>query len=226
MMDLKTVKHKLMKKSRESKYSLFLKFIQENLDKRTADAITILDVGVNTIEHSPVDNYLEKHYPYLDKITALSVTPPEDFTSNYPDVKFVQYDGNIFPFCDKEFDFVHSNAVIEHVGDFNRQKLFLQELIRVSKKGVFFTTPNKYFPVEMHTNIFFLHYLPKKWFDKILYLFKKSWATGDYMNLLSIYDISRMHKSIETGLSERIKVSIKKERLLGFTYQLISMIKR
>ena len=89
MMDLKTVKYKLMKKSRESKYSLFLKFIQENLDKRTADAITILDVGVNTIEHSPVDIYLEKHYPYLDKITALSITPEDDFASNYPGVKFV-----------------------------------------------------------------------------------------------------------------------------------------
>lgn len=226
MMDLKTVKYKLMKKSRESKYSLFLKFIQENLDKRTADAITILDVGVNTIEHSPVDNYLEKHYPYLDKITALSITPEDDFASNYPGVKFVQYDGDVFPFKDKEFDFVHSNAVIEHVGDFCHQKMFLQELIRVSKKGVFFTTPNKYFPIEMHTNILFFHYLPKTWFDKLLHIFGKSWATGDYMNLLSESDLIRMKTAIDANEVEEKQFLLKKEYLLGFAYQLIVMIKR
>lgn len=226
IINLKVVKNKLMKKSREKKYSLFLDFVNKGLVEQELKDITVLDVGVNTTEHSPVDNFLEKNYPYLDNITALSVTPVEDFSSNYPAVRFVQYDGGIFPFADKEFDFIHSNAVIEHVGDFEHQKLFLNELIRVSNKGVFFTTPNKYFPVEMHTNVLFLHYLPKNWFDRILHNLNKSWASGDYMNLLSENNLEEIYKEIEISKNEKINISIIKERLLGLTYQLICMIKR
>ncbi|MBE9489606.1 MAG: methyltransferase domain-containing protein [Bacteroidetes bacterium] len=214
-----------MKNSREKKYSHFLEFIYSSLRNKNLKDITVLDVGVNTTEHSPVDNYLEKHYPYLHNITALSVTPLEDFSSNYPDVKFVQYDGTIFPFADKAFDFIHSNAVIEHVGDLEDQKLFLHELIRVSNKGVFFTTPNRCFPVEMHTNILFLHYLPKHWFDRILHILNKSWASGDYMNLLSENDLIKIINDIDVDKVEKTNISVIKERLLGFSYQLICMIK-
>lgn len=224
-MGLGSIKNRLMKKSREDKYRLFLDFINKDLEGGDVKNISILDVGVNTVEHSPVDNFLEKNYPYLDKITALSITPPEDFPSNYPDVNFVQYNGGVFPFEDKTFDFVHSNAVIEHVGDSNRQELFLQELVRVAEKGVFFTTPNKYFPIEMHTNILFLHFLPKSWFDMILRILNKSWATGDYMYLLSKGDLLKMEKTIEFSLYKHKEFLIRKERLLGFTYQLIGMIK-
>jgi hypothetical protein len=45
------------------------------------------------------------------------------------------------------------------VGDFDKKVLFLNEMLRVAE-NVFFTTPNKYFPVESHTNAFFLHWLP------------------------------------------------------------------
>lgn len=37
-----------------------------------------------------------------------------------------------------------------------------------------------------------LHYLPKPFFDKILVLLKKKWATGEYMNLLCRNDIIRL----------------------------------
>ena len=80
----------------------------------------------------------------------------------------IQYAGGKFPFSDKEFDWVFSNAVVEHVGDDNAQLLFLNEMMRVAK-NVFFTTPNKYFPMESHTNIFFLH-----WNDERFYRWCKS----------------------------------------------------
>jgi SAM-dependent methyltransferase len=54
------------------------------------------------------------------------------------------------PFCDGEFDLVYSNAVIEHVGQFEEQLAFLREHARVGKHWVF-TTPNRLFPVESHT---------------------------------------------------------------------------
>ncbi len=214
------IKNQIMRKSREKKFTLFLDFINK---VSSVDESTILDVGVNTTEHSPVDNYLEKHYPYLSNITALSVTPNEDFSSKYPSVKFVKYDGKLFPFADKEFDFIHSNAVIEHVGGLDSQKLFCREMLRVAKRGVFFTTPNKYFPIEMHTNILLLHYLPKYYFDKFLVTINKAWATGDYMFLLSSNNLKQIIKQV---CPDNYDFKIKRGRLLGFTYQLICTIRK
>jgi len=43
--------------------------------------------------------------------------------------------------------------VIEHVGDEDAQLLFLNEMMRVAK-NVFFTTPNKYLPVESEIDLY------------------------------------------------------------------------
>jgi ubiquinone/menaquinone biosynthesis C-methylase UbiE len=50
----------------------------------------------------------------------------------FPGKRFVQYAGGRFPFSNKTFDWVFSNAVIEHVGDENAQLLFLNEMMRVA----------------------------------------------------------------------------------------------
>lgn len=60
-------------------------------------------------------NYLEKHYPYPQKITALGINGKDVFCRNYPLVRAVLYDGVNFPFGNKQFDIGWSNAVIEHV---------------------------------------------------------------------------------------------------------------
>ena len=76
---------------------------------------------------------------------------------------FVKYPGSLFPFPEKSFDRVFSHAVIEHVGDDKAQVLFINEMMRVSD-NVFFTTPNKYFPGESHTDTLFVH-----WNNRIFY---------------------------------------------------------
>jgi hypothetical protein len=82
--------------------------------------------------------------------------------------------------------------VIEHVGTAatsrEAQVLFIRELIRVSR-CVYFTTPNRWFPVEVHTRTPFLHWLPKSHFDRYLRRRGKEWAAGDYMTLLSQSDL-------------------------------------
>jgi hypothetical protein len=77
---------------------------------------------------------------------------------------------------------VFSNAVIEHVGDDAAQVRFVDEMLRVAD-NVFFTTPNKLFPVESHTNVLFLH-----WHDERFYRWcarHKPALTPDTLNLLS-----------------------------------------
>jgi len=67
-------------------------------------------------------------------------------------------------------------------------------MIRVAKVGVFFTTPNRFFPIEMHTNIPIFHWFPKRFFDNLLKIIGKEWAAGNYMNLLSYNKLNKILK--------------------------------
>jgi SAM-dependent methyltransferase len=195
--------------NRHRKYAKFQKFIKPIKTDR------VLDVGFTEIEYSSTDNYLERHYPWQENLTALGVDEPVDFPNRYPKVKTVQYDGGIFPFSDKQFDICWSNAVLEHAGDFERQLIFIKETKRVAKK-VFLTTPNKFFPIEVHTRVPLLHLLPKKYFDHFLRLIGKDWATGDYMHLLSIRDIKKLLKAADIA-----NYQILRNRLLFFTLDFV-----
>lgn len=155
------------------------------------ESSSILNIGYSSVEHSSLDNFLEKHYPHRGQITSLGIDEPGAYQQRFPEIKVVQYDGEEFPFEDGEFDIAWSNAVIEHVGGWDKQKKFLSEINRVSKKA-FVTTPNRFFPIEVHTKIPFLHYLPKTIFDRLLKYMGKVWATGDYMHLLSERDFLRL----------------------------------
>lgn len=199
--------------NRQKKYDFFIKEFTPAADTK------ILDVGFQDNDWYGGINSLEKNYPYHENITALGIEDGKMFSQRYPLVKVVTYDGNIFPFKDKEFSIVWSNAVIEHVGGYEKQKLFLSELIRTGK-SVFMTTPNRYFPIEVHTRLPLLHFLPKVNFDKILIFLNKKWATGNYMNLLSENDIKKMMK--ELGV---LNYSIKKNKFLFFTLDFVVVIR-
>jgi SAM-dependent methyltransferase len=202
----------LQRFNRDRKWRLF------NEQFTTTDALRVLDVGVTDKEFTPSDNYLEKHYPYPNMITALAVDEPQRFREKYPAVKALAYDGKRIPFADGSFDVCWSNAVIEHVGDRPQQLAFLKELIR-SSKSVFFTTPNRYFPIEMHTRTPLLHLLPKKVFDAYLRMVGKEWATGDYMHLLGWRDIRDLLRAV--GVTNWF---IHRNKVLGFTLDFVVVI--
>ena len=110
-----------------------------------------------------------------------------------------------------------SNAVIEHVGSRNDQLYYLMEIKRVSNRA-FLTTPNKYFPIEVHTRTPFLHFLPKDLFDRYLCLIAKKWATGSYMNLLGKTDLCNLLE-----LAKIEQYMIHENRLFGFTLDFVVM---
>jgi SAM-dependent methyltransferase len=195
--------------NRKRKWRTFTEIIRPGPDLR------VLDVGFCNQETVETDNFIEKHYPYRRMLTALGTETPTIFRDKYPEVNCIQYDGTTFPFRNASFDVCWSNAVIEHVGDSAAQLRFLREISRVAKRA-FVTTPNKFFPIEVHTRTPLLHLFPKPVFESYLRMIGKAWATGEYMNLLSLGDLRRLlHQADITDFK------ILKNRLLGFTLDFV-----
>ena len=86
----------------------------------------------NILKNNPNWNVLDIGCGYRANKNASVISDIQDFSNYYKDKKFVQIKGKNLPFKDKEFDFVISSHVIEHVEDF---QFFIKELERVSSRG-------------------------------------------------------------------------------------------
>jgi len=58
-----------------------------------------------------------------------------------------------------DYDLVFSNSVIEHVGSYDNQVVFAQEINRISDRFII-QTPSYWFPLEPHCRIPFFQFLP------------------------------------------------------------------
>jgi SAM-dependent methyltransferase len=145
------------RRSRERKLQLFMELLAPGPDTTVVD-VGVTDSGVEGAYGT--DNFLEASYPWPERITAVGVTSLEHFAAAFPRVRTVVADGRSLPFADGEFDVGFSNAVVEHVGGHAQQVAFVHELCRVAKR-VFVTTPNRWFPVEVHTLLPVAHWLPR-----------------------------------------------------------------
>ena len=129
---------------------------------------TILDVGATADRSYASSNYLEQWYPYKHAITAVGLDDATFLEQLYPGVQFIRATGLNFPFKDRAFDVVHSSAVLEHVGSAENQASLVLECCRVARSRVFFTTPNRWFPIEFHTVLPLVHWLPKRMFRSLM----------------------------------------------------------
>lgn len=97
------------------------------------------------------------------------------------EAEVVRGDACVLPFRDDSFDYVVSNAVIEHVGGPERAQSMLAESVRVARRAAFHTTPDRWFPVEVHTQVPLLHWLPRRWQARAFHAVgKKHWNTRYY----------------------------------------------
>ena len=182
-------------RSREQKLRLLFD------ELRPSAETTVLDVGADELGFGEGDgcgtlNFFEEQYPWPERITALGLHDGEGFRARYPEIPYVQGDACALPFADGEFDIVFSNAVIEHVGDRHRQRAMVSEAIRVGRR-VFITTPDRRFPIEVHTRLPFVHWLPSSIAHRAYRATGKEFATD--VNLLT-------RRSFESLFPGRVRI--------------------
>jgi len=133
---------------RKQKVELFFRLLHPSPED------SLLDVGGSvgmSGEFRPI-------YEFFSRVTTLNIRPPD---SNDRLCRFIQGNACAMPFADKSFDWVFSNAVIEHVGDRHLQMMMADEVRRVSRRGYFIATPNWWFPLDPHSMTPFYHWLPE-----------------------------------------------------------------
>lgn len=181
----------------------------------------LLDLGATNLPE-PLENILELYYPHKDRIVAAGVEDCSFLERQYPGLRFARIEADRpLPFSDDAFDIGFSNAVIEHVGTRAQQGFFLRELIRVSRR-CFVTTPNVWFPVELHTRLPLLHWLPPRLFRAAIgALGFDFYAQEANLNLLSARELlallppdagceARLDYNYFGGLPSNLMLSVKK----------------
>lgn len=142
--------------------------------KRLAE---LLRIYPNLQEYSVLDvggrpfmwDLLRAEYSVAPKQLVLLNTPSEGTLpeSEHYTVKIA--DGCSLPYEDKSFDLVFSNSVIEHVGKTEEMTRFSNECERVGK-NIYIQTPNRWFPVDAHLGVAFIHWLPRGLYKKLCFL--------------------------------------------------------
>lgn len=152
--------------SRSKKIKLFYDFFEPT------DAAKILDVGGEIDPVGEKNLQLIDNYKWKKNISAINISGEHiaKIKKYYPEINSVVGDACNLPWPDKYFDIAYSNAVIEHVGNFEKQKKMASEIMRVSKNW-FVTTPNRFYPFEFHMRLPFVTWLPGSlylWFAALI----------------------------------------------------------
>jgi len=197
--------------NRRRKLALFMETIRPGPETR------IVDVGVGDTPFgtepgvAATHNFFEALYPWPEQITAVSDVPLPNFAQAFPGIRTVVADGQELPFADDEFDVAFSNAVVEHVGGREEQRRFVAELCRVAPR-VFVSTPNRWFPVETHTLVPLVHWLPRESADRAMHALRRgNWDQIDLLSkreLLGLFPPTVRTRAVEA----RITISVAAER--------------
>ncbi len=150
-----TLFSKLSNISRSRKLQLFKAIMEPTPQMR------VLDVGAEINPNGNRGLQLIDCYPWKSNLYAAN-TSAEHVSSmkrHYPEINAVLADACNLPWPDKFFDIAYSNAVIEHVGGFMKQRRMANEIMRVAKRW-FVATPNRRYPFEFHMRLPLVTWLP------------------------------------------------------------------
>ena len=205
---------KITLNARNDFFNLFL--VNNNYSKYKS----VIDIGSTPSADKEQNAFLENTKDNQN-VTCLSNQDCRILLKKYKNIKNVLIGDARNTTLEKDsFDIVHSNATIEHVGSFENQVSFVREMIKISKESVFIQTPNRFYPIDFHTILPFIHWLPKKIHRKILKFLKKDfYSSEENLNLLTTKDLKKICDILNIK-----KYKILKYKLFFLTSNLILVI--
>ncbi len=141
--------------------------------------------------------------------------------------RMVPANGCELPFASQSFDIVFSNSVIEHIGDQHARRRFAGEIRRVGRR-YWVETPSRWFPVEPHLLTPVVHYLPRRWQERLVRRFtvwellerpspdRREYYIAHYLNEVRLLDAAELAHLFP-------EAQVVRERFLGLTKSLIAM---
>jgi SAM-dependent methyltransferase len=162
----------------------------------------VLDIGPGNSPHPRADILLENQFDVNEAFEQRGRTT--DLRTTKPVVFF---DGETFPFQDKEFDYIICSHVLEHVPDVNQ---FLSEVFRVGKAG-YFEFPSIYyeylynFPVHLQL----LHYTG----CELRFMKKNHSQLNAFISVQKLF-----YRSLELGYADLVN-KLKTNMFIGFEWK-------
>jgi hypothetical protein len=164
---------------------------------KNKNLFNILDIG-STNDENQSSNIIIKKLKFFKEFNSISNQKiSNDFFKKTLKKSITE---NLFHSEIKKFesDVVISNATIEHVGSKKKQIKMCENIIKLSKKYFIIITPNRLHPLEFHTKIPLIHWMPKKIHRKILkFLGFNFLSKEENLNLLSKKDLIDIMKELK-----------------------------
>ena len=218
---------------KEKNYGVFnINFIDNIIKKKRSEMLNILYKNINLININSFldigtteDNKLESSNFFVNNFNKIPIKK----SISDQDIKNSNFNKSLRKSITSIFevslidayksDLVISSATIEHVGSYDNQFKMIENIMKLTNKYFFITTPNRFFPIDFHTKIPFLHLLPKKIHRKILKIIGlDEYAKEENLNLL---DEKTINELINTQKNKLFKIRIFKVKLFGLTSNLL-----
>ena len=188
-----------------------LEILEQNINK--SKLLSMLDIGTVDDDSLESSNFFLKHFKNIN--VRKSISNQKINTQNFnmclnKSITSIFSKENLDDF---KSDLVISSATIEHVGNYTNQKKMLENISTLCNKVFFITTPNRFFPIDFHTKIPFIHMLPKRIHRSILRLIGlNEYAKEENLNLLCEKDIENLINENKNDFN----IKIFKIKLFGF----------
>ena len=164
---------------------------------KNEELFDVLDIGTTEDSSYESSNVLIKNLKFFKKFKSISDQKIEtsfflnalnkSIVDNFTDLELKEY----------QSDVVISNATIEHVGSLENQIKMCENIIKLSKKYFIILTPNRYHPIDFHSKLPLIHWLPKKIHRYILSLLGMRFLSDEKnLNLLSSNDLDFIMKKL------------------------------
>ena len=184
---------RIVKKKRQEMLDIINKKLR---DIKIHDA---LDIGTTNDQDYQSSNFLIKNLKNISEFKSVSDQYIDDnffskiltksITDNFTNEEIDNF----------KSDLVISNATIEHVGNFENQIKMVKNVAKLARKFFVITTPNRYHPLDFHTKLPFIHWLPKNIHRSLLnFIGLNYFAKEENLNLFSEQDLNVSMK--ESGI--------------------------